>query len=426
MKELKELTVEERTLITIGCEPFYISYKQDNKLKFIHTKLMEFFPQNHKKEVWVFITSAINPVKFNLSGSLFSLRKGDYTTANSRHGLGVSYVKCKRVIEKLDEEGFIDLYKGFYDHNTNTSLKSCYIIKQKLLDLFDNVDMVRVGRPRPVETFVELRDPETDELITELSKLRGIKDKRDLVKRYNTLLSTFDIRCKSHPVCAIYKRVFTGDLTRHGRWYSQSCLQTTRSVFRKYITIGGVKTTEVDFRQMHPRILMTLDKVYKPMSWEPYADISDITKDMSYGKESRLLSKFAMMCLLNAKNQRAAKSALFKIYSDDQSKEGDRMFDNLKLEKGVITEIFKRLIHTNKEISHWFGKKDLWAILQHYDSEIAAYIIEKFTNLGKCILPWHDSFVVCIQDRDLLINTMREAWLHVMGDTRNCFYDIEY
>lgn len=426
MRNLKDLTIEERTLITIGCEPFYINYVQDNKLKGVHNHLMELFPQNHKKEVWVFITSAINPIKFNLSGSLFSMRKADYTTANSKHNKNISYVKCKRVVERLDELGYIEFFKGFYDAENNVSLKSCYLIKDKLISLFDSVDILRAGRPRPVETFIELRDPATDELITELSKLRGIKDKRELVKRYNTLLSKFDIRCKSHPVCAIYKRVFTGDLTKHGRWYSQSSLQTTRSEFRKFLTINGFRTTEIDFKQMHPRILMTLDKVYKPMSWEPYADISDITKDLTGGNESRLLSKLAMMCLLNADNLKSAKSALFKIYVDDASKKEDKLFANLTLGKGTISEVFNRLIEVNSQISHWFGKEDLWAILQHYDSEIAAYIIEKFIELDKCILPWHDSFVVQVEDRNLLIDIMKEAWGHVLGDTRNCFWDVEF
>ena len=422
MINLEELSVEERTLITIGCEPFYIGFKKDNKLKPIHDHLMNYFPSNHKKEVWVFITSAINPVKKGLTGSLFSLRKENYTSANKINESKISYIKCKRVVETLDELGYITLYKGFYNHQDQVSLKSCYTLGIKLIDLFDKVNLERVGRPRPVSTFIELRDSETGELITELSKLRGIKSKRDLVDKYNKLLSNFDIRCKSFPVCAVYKRVFTDNLNSHGRWYTQSCLQTTRSEFRKYLTINGYKTTEVDFKQMHPRILMEIDKVHKPMSWEPYTDIKDITGEGDNTNQSRSLSKLSMMCLLNSDDLKKAKAALWKIYSD--SKESD--FKNLKLKKGSLNKIFERLIDKNKEISHWFGKERLWAILQHYDSEIAAYIIEKFVNLGKCILPWHDSFVVMKEDQNLLIDTMREAWLIVLGSNKNCFYDIEF
>ena len=65
-------------------------------------------------------------------------------------------------------------------------------------------------------------------------------------------------------------------------------------------------------------------------------------------------------------------------------------------------------------------------MLQHYDSEIASLIIDKFIKLGKCILPWHDSFVVQVSDRDLLIHIMREAWESVLGKRDNCFYDIEF
>ena len=425
MINLEELSVEERTLITIGCEPFYISFKEDNKLKPVHNYLMQYFPTNHKKEVWVFICSAINPIKKGLTGSLFSLRKENYTTANKINNSKISYVKSKRVVERLDELGFITMYKGFYDHYNNTSIKSCYTITDKLVTVFDSVNIARIGNPRPVATFIELRDSGTGDLITELSKLRGIKSKRELVERYNKLLATFDIRCKAFPVCAVYKRVFTDNLKSHGRWYTQSNLQTTRSDFRKYLTIGGMCTTEVDYKQMHPRILMELDNVYKPMSWEPYTDIKDITEEGSSTNQSRTLSKLAMMCLLNADDLSKAKSALWKIYSDDKDSENSD-FKNLTLRKGSLNKIFERLIEKNKEISHWFGKERLWAILQHYDSEIAAFIIEKFVNLGKCILPWHDSFVVAQCDRDLLIESMREAWLVVLGSNKNCFYDVEF
>ena len=115
MINLEELSIEERTLITIGCEPFYIGFKKDNKLKPIHDYLMKYFPTNHKKELWVFISSAINPIKKGLTGSLFSLRKDNYTRANKINESSISYVKCKRVVETLDEMGYITLYKGFYN-----------------------------------------------------------------------------------------------------------------------------------------------------------------------------------------------------------------------------------------------------------------------------------------------------------------------
>jgi len=417
---LKDLSPEDRTLITIGCEPFYIGFNENKKLIPVHNHFMKYLPSNHKKEVWVFITSAINPIKKGLSGSMFSLRKANYTKANELNGSKISYVKCKRVVETLDKLGYINLYKGFFDLETNTSLKSCYTITDRLIEVFDKVDMERVGRPLPVATFIELRDSKTGDLITELSKLRGIKNKRELVVKYNKVLEAFDIRCKMHPVCAVYKRVFTDCLDKHGRWYTQSCLQTTRSEFRKHITINGMKTTEVDFKQMHPRILMEIDKVYKPMSWEPYCCIKDILGEGDDTNSSRLLSKYAMMCLLNSKDIKTAKAALFKIFSEKSE------FKGIRLGKGDITKIFDRLIEKNENIAHWFGKEDLWAMLQHYDSEIAAYVINVFTNLSKCVLPWHDSFVVSVNDRDLLIQTMRDGWKEVLGDNRNCFYDIEF
>lgn len=418
MKNLKDLSDDDRVLITIGCEPFYIGFKRYPELKSIHKRLMLHFSPNHEKEVWVFINAAVSPVKHCTFGSLFTLSKENYTSANNKNKSNISYVKCKRVVDRLDELGYIDMYVGFYDHYKQVSVKSCFVINDKLRCLFDGVNLKRVVRDVPEHTLVELRDGTTKEQITDLSRLKNIAQKRDLVKKYNDLLKSFDIRCKSVPVCAVYKRVFTDDFNQHGRWYSQSALQTTKSTLRKHISINGVRTTEVDFKQLHPRILYQLDGIHKPFEWEPYTDISDIVGD-DKGK-ARSLSKMAMMCLLNSESLKQAKSALWKIFKDNND------FKGMHLGKGNVNKIFERLIEKNTEISHWFGKEKLWAMLQHYDSEIATYTIEVFISHSKCILPWHDSFVVMHHDRDLLINTMKEAWKFVLGNNSNCYYDIEF
>ena len=420
---MKTLNREERTLITISCEPFYLGFKETKQFINVHSELMKILPPNHKKDLWVIITACSQALRHNMDGSVFSLRKENYTTANKKNASKMSYVKCKRIVEELDKVGYITLYKGFYDHSNDLSVKSCFIINNKLRSMFDKVDFKRFGNPRPVETLIEIRDSETDQLITSLSKLRGIKSERELVKRYNDFLLPFDIRCKGKRACAVYKRVYTDSLEKHGRWYSQSSLQTTKSYLREFITIDGYKTTEIDYRQQHPRILMQLSGVVKPMSWTPYADIRDITKGES--SASRKLCKVAMMCIINAKDLFKAKSALWKTYADDLIIK-DRVFKGCILVKGSINLIFDRLLDRNKEIKHWFGIPDLWAVLQHHDSKITASILVKFMELGKCCLPWHDSFVVEVKDRDLLIAAMRSSWLEVLGSNSNCFYDIEF
>lgn len=424
MIDLKTLSREERTLLTIRCEPFYIGFTENKVLSKVHSKLMENFHPNHKKEVWVFLTACSQALRYGSDGSMFSLRKENYTSANKRNGSNISYVKCKRVVETLDKMGLIVLCRGFYDHYSQTSAKSCFIMNKELIGMFDQTNLKRFGNPRPVSSYVELRDSVTKELILDMHKLRSLSHKKELVRRYNEFLLLFDIRCKGHKVCTVYKRVFTDDVDQHGRWYSMSTFQTARSYLRQYITIDAIKTTEIDFRQMHPRLLLSLSGVYKPMSWEPYVDIQDLVG----GEEgaSRKLSKDALMCLINAESESKARSAFCKGFLDDCEKEyKERRYKGCNI-SNKVDMIFMRLKMHNHEIAHWFGKEKLWAMLQHYDSSIAEIILEKFMLLGKCCLPWHDSFVVEIGDRDLLIETMRDAWKQVLGDDKNCFYDIEF
>ena len=140
---MKTLNREERTLITISCEPFYLGFKETKQFNNVHSELMKILPPNHKKDLWVIITACSQALRHNMEGSVFSLRKENYTTANKKNESKMSYVKCKRIVEELDRIGYITLYNGFYDHSNDLSVKSCFIIKDNLRSLFDRVDFKR-------------------------------------------------------------------------------------------------------------------------------------------------------------------------------------------------------------------------------------------------------------------------------------------
>lgn len=421
---MKHMSEEERTLITISCEPFFLHYKKNNLVKDVFEELSEYTDCKSSKEVWTVVTALCQSYAKGMNGSLFPLNKNSYIKDNKTNPQGISYRKCIRVLNSLEENGYIEVYKGFYDHFKSVSVLSCIRPTSKLDSLFEGKVLKHTITQISDYLLVELRDSKSGELVTSTEKLRGIQGKRSLVKNMNKVLSSYDIRCKSVPVSASYKKVFTDSFELHGRWYSFGGLQTSRSYLRKYITINGVKTTEVDFKQMHPRLLMCLEGTYEGMDYDPYGDLSEILKCDK--DTARKFSKLALMCLINAESLSKAKSAIFKKYKDDVSSGGDSTFRNIKMEKGTVNKVVDRLCELNKSISHYFGTPKLWAKLQYLDSQIASYIIERFVTLGKCILPWHDSFVVSVHDRDLLIDTMREGWEFVMGTRKNCFYDIEF
>jgi|GEM_PF-3865487 len=52
--------------------------------------------------------------------------------------------------------------------------------------------------------------------------------------------------------------------------------------------------------------------------------------------------------------------------------------------------------------------------LQAIDSGMAEFVMEKFSRLGKVVLPVHDSFIVAASDEVLLRQTMTDAYVEVL------------
>ena len=424
MIDLEGLTKEERTLITIQCESFFLSYTEVKAFNMIHKELLPYCKRVNAKELWLFIAACAKALKYGNGGSQFSLRSQDYTDA-SKVAKKVSWRRSLKVITIMEEQGFITMYKGFFDMATDTSIKSCFIMEDKLHQLFEGVNVEKFGTKRDPMSMVEIRDSETKEQITELSKLRGIKNVRDLVERFNHNLQKHDIRIKGRKAVTVFKRIYANDLSGAGRWYSFNSLQTASKTLRPFITIGGEKCTEVDFCQIHPRLLYTLEEISKPKHFEPYSVVKGVV--IGEAKAARRFLKMALMCLLYAKSEKAAMSALRKKLDDDSKKEVDlQVYHTVKVGMGGYKRIFVELRKTNAEIEHWFYKKDLWTLLQHYDSTILAEILERGIEDNVPMLPWHDSVVVTRSNQEYLITTMKDAWYKVMGTDINCFYTIEF
>jgi hypothetical protein len=426
MINLIDLSREERTLITIQCESFCLSDRNQVKnLNNVHRELLKLFTKKYEKELWTFLSACGKAMRYGTLGSLFTLRNADYATINKANpNSKVSYRKTIALIEMLHKQGYIIVYKGFYDHTTDTSIKSCFLMQPSLLHMFEGINFGSFAAKRNPMDMIEIRDMESKVVISDLSKLRGIKKKRELVCKYNDNLQNFDIRCKGRKTVAVYKRVFTDDLGKAGRWYSFNGLQTAPKTLRPDITINGVKTTEIDFKQMHPRLLLCLEGVKRSYDFEPYKVPKGTVKTLEgdYDKIIRKLCKKTLLCVLYAKSSEGAAKAVMFDYSK-----------NKHLYKGVVMEglsdfrkLVKALEDTNHNISHWFYTKGLWAKLQGYDAEITAKIIEKFIDLGECILPWHDSYVVEKHLTQTLIDVMMSSWKDVMGTSNNCYYDIEF
>ena len=244
------------------------------------------------------------------------------------------------------------------------------------------------------------------------------------MERYNNFLAKHDIKVwdedlQRYVKCiTVYKRVFYGDLKGAGRFYSLGKFQTLKSHLRKTFLLDNEVSTEMDYSCLQPRFLYTMNGIRLVEGWDAY-DIPDLRHlCTSTDQEFRSFMKEVYLCILFSTDKKLAIKGI-------QSKANKRKDINVPNNK-VCDMIVETVLVHNEEVRHEFFKDCLWAKLQNMDSRLTEYIIKRFTDLGKVCLGWHDSYVVCKSDRELLKSTMEDSWRSLFGLDMNCKIKLEF
>ncbi|WP_454686954.1 hypothetical protein [Agrobacterium leguminum] len=155
-----------------------------------------------------------------------------------------------------------------------------------------------------------------------------------------------------------------------------------KSKDRRHFILDGQRTTEVDYEQLHPRLLYALARehldgdAYTLPGWD------------------RKLCKIAFNVLLNASGYHQAHGALFPYLDGCEVSARDLIHDMKNRHPNVA-----RYFHSG------IGLR-----LQNVDSEMCRFVLaEMCVKKGIVVLPVHDSFIVPETAKDELVVTMKAA-----------------
>lgn len=189
-------------------------------------------------------------------------------------------------------------------------------------------------------------------------------------------------------------RIFArGQVGLGGRFY-RGWWQAIPSIHRPHIRINGYKTDEVDFSGIGIKILYRMvGNTYNKE--DPY----DIGLYNWQGKTDP--------------RRKVVKKALNALVNDIDG--------NYKLSckeigaLGLNNKEFKEYVfEAHKPIAHLF-QTDAGLKAQFIDSRIAEAVMLKMIKQNSIALPIHDSFIVRLRDRGMLLNAMKESCLEIIG-----------
>lgn len=182
-------------------------------------------------------------------------------------------------------------------------------------------------------------------------------------------------------------RVFNYRRFDHGGRFYGGFWQNVPKEYRRFITINGMPTVEVDFSNMQ------LAMLYARIEQQLEGDAYDID---GFGREFRPLVKTATLKMINAQGgiQSPRKSAL---------------------PKGVSwKDLREAILVKHKPIAEFFGSGE-GIRLQRLDSDIAEDVMIRMMDRGIPVLPIHDSFIVAEGYADELSATMLDAYQQRTG-----------
>lgn len=421
MIELKDLSKKERVVISVKSEPFFISYTEARQFSNIYATLLSSFPKRYKKEVLVVATAMIKAVRYDTDTVRFSLKKSVWVEANRIHKQKLNLTRTLFVLDKLEEEGYLTVYKGYY-RNEKDKAHTCLVMSEKMSIMIDPALAKKYGTKRDSFMYLEIKSS-VDKSQLNINTFRGSTKIIRAMEKYNNLIEKSGIRMLNEDTgemvkCnVIYKRIFIDGFGLSGRYFTIGVFQTIKSYLRKYITIGNTNVTEVDFSNMFPRMLYTLEGIELEEGWDGYS-IENTEWISTNPKVLRdFLKESYLSILFSDSKEKSIKSVLYVANKSRQVSVDSKV---------KATEVVDLIIEKNKDIAYHFFNELLWAKLQSFESRIAEYVITNFLKDDILALSWHDSFLVKKEYQHRLMSLMQQGWYDVFSTHMNVKLKIDY
>jgi len=337
------------------------------------------------------------------------------------------------LIHKLNNKGLIDLVSGYSAEKpdgTREGRTTRIRPTDKLRQLFLTAQpFEQTTRPDRQETIIiNNRDGERQDYKDTAKIIKA----RKAVDAVNDVLALHHVGLMNQTADAVYQKVWNRQrkrletrcvsttqfhkfmtrvfnnrqLTLGGRYYGHWPGQIEREL-RPYIGIDGSYTVEWDYSSLHPAMLYA--QIGLEIRDDPYIIETDVvghrSKDHEVVRWGRTESKITLLAAINAADRESAVlGAKSKIRRDT----------GINYAAADIAICLDLLLIRNEPIGHLIHQ-DKGISLQAQDSRLAEMVMVVFTQQMKPIIPVHDSFIVKVEDEDLLLDAMETAYQSLFG-----------
>lgn len=216
----------------------------------------------------------------------------------------------------------------------------------------------------------------------------------------------FDINQKKKPRLLNFshihlRRIFArGQMDKGGRFYG-GFWQNIPSSYRRFVTINGCRTVEVDFNTLHPTLLFLKHGLNPPANFYDLGlriqghDIYD-PKLEPYRTQRSIIKQFANAIINDERG-------VFRLEEEDEKF------------LGMSSEKLRALLIERHPVFEKALNSDLGVQFQFIDSQIAELVMINLTAQNIVCLPVHDSFLVIEEYMPQLNAAMQQGFRSVVN-----------
>lgn len=345
-------------------------------------------------------------IVYNLISCIRKNRKLVYsrnTAEKCKNKKKISVYKVKKVVDWLEQQEYIVNFIAPPNRDKDERKVSYIVPTLKFVEEFcDSTEVQRMAELAYQEAYayIELRNEDKEPI--PFRNTKQTQRLEEVVKKINLLNDICTVRDKFGNVLNnFYCRVFNNDFGHGGRFYRADVLRLPHSEGRlgRYdITINGNPVVEIDYGNLHFRIAAVRERI----------NLDNVSSDVYMGilephektDSNRAIVKLGVNIMFNSIDDDAAIGAIqmemnFKYKGDE----------TLTLKTG--TEVFNRIKVAYPQFESLFCNGDGYgSVLQNYDSELAACVLDVMASKSIPCLPIHDSFIVERQYQRILESAM--------------------
>jgi hypothetical protein len=314
------------------------------------TKLLENYPSRKKADFaanmkvvllnlyQAYLISPERYVAYHRSASHYTDLKSDVESRYHKNP-HITQTKLVGVVDHLESCALIENAVGgkFTDEKASHGFLSRMRATQALVTLWQEYQLspAMIGRFKPDEVIILRGVPYKEESGKKVKPLvcykdnRAIRSMRKVLHEYNALIDSVDIRIdvdrmsdedveavvqnlseRDYPTISVnyqhkhVHRVFNNNSWHQGGRFYGAWWMGCPSILRKYITINGLPTIELDYSGIHINLLYALEGIN-------YAEINEDPYTLDDGVPDRNLNKLILLTALNAENEVKARDAVF-------------------------------------------------------------------------------------------------------------------